>query len=350
MNQAREHIICVDDEEGILNALRQQLNRYTPEWEISLAKSGKEALELIEALEQDKEPVAMVIADQIMPGIKGSELLEEVHKRHPQSVKILLTGQASFEALVRAVNAAGLDRFIPKPWDEADLRVTVQSLLDKYRLAQENQRLLEDLRQTNAQLVDLNEELERRVQERTAKLEAANKRLNELAITDGLTGRYNHRYFQERFALEVERSRRHNLPLSLMMADVDHFKQYNDRYGHPAGDTVLRAVADQLAMSRRANDIIARYGGEEFALLLPDTPKDAAMLLADQLRQQVAEMPVETSGSRPLEQITISIGVASYPDDASDAESLLNAADRALYHAKHDGRNCVRGFDKTRAE
>ena len=112
---SRDHIICVDDEEGILTALRQQLVRFEDQCEIDLARSGQEALELMEELEQDSEDVAMVIADQIMPGMKGVELLEEVHRRKPDSTKILLTGQAGLNAVVQAINKAGLNRFIAKP-------------------------------------------------------------------------------------------------------------------------------------------------------------------------------------------------------------------------------------------
>ena len=119
----REHILCVDDEEGILAALRQQLSaRFGGECDIAVAKNAREALDLMEDLQQDGEQLAVVIADQIMPGMKGVELLEEVHKRSPRTVKILLTGQAGLDAVVYAINKAGLDQYIPKPWDEPDLR------------------------------------------------------------------------------------------------------------------------------------------------------------------------------------------------------------------------------------
>ena len=120
----REHIVCVDDEEGILAALRQQLSaRFGGECDIAVAKNAREALELIDDLQQDGEQLAVVIADQIMPGMKGVELLEEVHRRSPRTVKILLTGQAGLDAVVYAINRAGLDQYIPKPWDEPDLRL-----------------------------------------------------------------------------------------------------------------------------------------------------------------------------------------------------------------------------------
>ena len=270
----REHILCVDDEEGILTALRQQLSaRFGDECEIAVAKNAREALELIEELQQDGEPLAVVIADQIMPGMKGVELLEEVHRRSPHTVKILLTGQAGLDAVVYAINKAGLDQYIPKPWDEPDLRLTIENFLSRFRLERERAELLGELRTKNAELATLNSSLEEKVDARTKELEDANARLAELAVTDGLTGLYNHRHFHERLSLEVERSNRTGLPLSVLMIDVDHFKDYNDRHGHLAGDEALRGVSKILQHGRRANDVVARYGGEEFAIILLDVGK-----------------------------------------------------------------------------
>jgi PleD family two-component response regulator len=251
MDHPKEHILCVDDEEGILNALRQQLGlRFGDQCEISVAQSAKDALEMVDELNKENEPLAVVIADQIMPGMKGVELLEEVNRRSPGTTKILLTGQAGLDAVVAAINRAGLNRYIPKPWDEPDLRLTVEGLLRTFRLHRENGVLVEDLRSKNGELERLNGELDQKVRERTAELEAANQRLAQLAITDGLTGLYNHRYLHERLALEVERALRSNVPLAALMIDVDHFKIYNDKHGHPAGDEVLRGDAARRAAAR----------------------------------------------------------------------------------------------------
>ncbi len=339
----REHILCVDDEEGILTALRQQLvARFGGECDITLAKNAQEALDLIEDLESDGEEVAVIIADQIMPGMKGVELLEEVHKRSPQTVKILLTGQAGLDAVVYAINKAGLDQYIPKPWDEPDLRLTIQNLLHRFRLEKERKGLLDELREKNAELATLNTSLEQKVAERTRELETLNTRLSELAITDGLTGIYNHRHFGERLALEVERSGRNNLPLSVLMIDVDHFKKYNDSHGHLAGDNALRAVSRILQQSRRANDLVARYGGEEFAILLLDIGKEAAREVAERISAQVAAFPFEHGDTQPLGKLTVSVGIATCPDDGTDPAVVLDAADRAMFAAKAAGRNTVR--------
>jgi diguanylate cyclase (GGDEF)-like protein len=338
----KEHIICVDDEEGILNALRQQLGvRFGEECEISVAQSAKDALELVDELKRDNEPLAVVIADQIMPGMKGVELLEEVNRRSPGTTKILLTGQAGLDAVVAAINRAGLNRYIPKPWDEPDLRLTVEGLLRTYRLHRENGMLVEHLKNKNSELEQLNQDLDHKVRERTQELEAANQRLSQLAITDGLTGLFNHRFLHERLALEVERSLRTQVPLGMLMIDVDHFKVYNDKHGHPAGDEVLRTVGRLLTEERRANDVVARYGGEEFAVLLGGVDKAQAALLGEKLRARIASHPFKHGADQPGGKLTISIGVAVCPNDSVTAEGLLHAADVALYAAKKGGRDRV---------
>lgn len=338
----RDIILCVDDEEGVLTALRHQLGaRFGDEFEIALARSGEEALELLDELARDGLEPAVVIADQIMPGMKGVELLEKVHRRFPESRKILLTGQAGLGAVVGAINRAGLNYYIPKPWDEANLRLAVENLVRQYRLASENRRLVEDLSAKNQALLEMNRDLEAKINERTHELAEANSRLAQLAVTDGLTGLYNHRHFYERLALEVERSQRNGLPLSLLMIDVDHFKEYNDRHGHPAGDELLRELARLLAEGRRRNDFVARYGGEEFGVVLVDTDKLTAAKVAERLREEVAAHPFPRASEQPGGFLSISIGVAAFPDDAGGVEALVRAADDALYEAKRGGRNGV---------
>jgi len=253
----------------------------------------------------------------------------------------MLTGQAGLDAVVAAINRAGLNRYIPKPWEEQDLRLAVENLLRQYRLDRENQKLLDDLAGRNNELERLNHSLEQAVGRRTRELAEANARLAQLAVTDGLTSLYNHRHFHERLALEVERSGRNGLPLALFMIDVDHFKHYNDRKGHPAGDEVLRQLARLLADGRRVNDFVARYGGEEFAVVLVDTTKLAAFQLADKLRERVAEHPFPSADGQPGGKLTISVGVATFPDDAAESEGLVRAADAALYKAKAAGRDRV---------
>lgn len=176
----------------------------------------------------------------------------------------------------------------------------------------------------------------------TVEREEMVRSLEQLAITDGLTGIFNHRYFQMRLENEVKRAARYKLPFALLMIDLDHFKNINDRYGHATGDQVLAEVASLLKRSVRETDITARYGGEEFTIILTQTALADAVLTADRLRKTIAEYTYETAEGVPL-QVTVSIGVAAFPDHGSSREGLLQASDRALYAAKNAGRNRVEG-------
>lgn len=185
------------------------------------------------------------------------------------------------------------------------------------------------------------ENLERTVAERTRELQEANARLERLAVTDGLTGLYNHRRFYEALHTELLRSDRHRRPLAVLMIDVDFFKRVNDALGHPIGDDLLRRLAEVLSKDLRQTDLIARYGGEEFAVILPETSKAEALQVAERMRAAV-ESKVNEGG--PWRQtVTVSIGVAVFPEDGRSAEPLLAAADAAMYVAKRQGRNRVVG-------
>jgi diguanylate cyclase (GGDEF)-like protein len=177
-----------------------------------------------------------------------------------------------------------------------------------------------------------------------ASIAVQNARLHQqamtLAITDGLTGLYNHRHFQEILEREAEEARRHGRPLSLIMADLDFFKDYNDAYGHLAGDRLLQMIADVLRAAVREIDYVARYGGEEFAVILPDSDREGALRVAERVRSQLHQWQVPHA-SCPLGVVTLSLGVASLPADAESAERLLTRADAALYEAKRRGRNRV---------
>ena len=164
---------------------------------------------------------------------------------------------------------------------------------------------------------------------------AVNKaQLWDMAVTDSLTGLYVRRYFMVKLQEEIHRAERYNKVLSVIMADLDHFKAVNDTYGHPAGDRVLEAIGKYLRKSIRDVDILARYGGEEFVFLLPDTDKDAAFCLAERLRAGLERLPVNG-----LPTPTLSLGIASYPSDATRLDEIIRLADAALYEAKQAGRN-----------
>lgn len=166
-------------------------------------------------------------------------------------------------------------------------------------------------------------------------------RAREMAITDGLTGLFDHRHFYELFEVEMVRAGRYGLPLALVLLDVDSFKSYNDRVGHRGGDQVLRALGALLRDTARGTDITARYGGEEFAVILPHTNHRDAVQFAERLRRVVEEEPFVEEAGQPGGRVTISVGVASRPEHGGTVESLVEAADAALYRAKAGGRNRV---------
>lgn len=161
-----------------------------------------------------------------------------------------------------------------------------------------------------------------------------------LATTDGLTGLYNHRYFQEQMKMQVEQAKRYNSPFSLIIIDIDHFKRFNDTFGHQSGDAVLRQVAMTLKKNVRATDIVCRYGGEEMSIILPNIGKDEAFSTAQKICKRVAENSYKLSGDRES-NVTISLGVATYPFDGVDASSMIESADKKMYNAKNNGRNQV---------
>jgi diguanylate cyclase (GGDEF)-like protein len=170
-------------------------------------------------------------------------------------------------------------------------------------------------------------------------------------LTDALTGLHNRRYLKERLEQEVARACRYHHPLSCLFIDADHFKRINDRYGHEAGDCVLREISLRVRECLRASDMAARYGGEEFALLLPQTGAEEALLLAERIRQCVSDHPIPTDSGEEL-TVTVSVGVSQLPLDIVSNETrqqlqrrLLQEADSALYRAKEAGRNLVRFFN-----
>jgi diguanylate cyclase (GGDEF)-like protein/PAS domain S-box-containing protein len=179
------------------------------------------------------------------------------------------------------------------------------------------------------------EEAQQQLREQQNVLEEMNGQLKSMATTDSLTALKNRRAFEDRLDEEVSRSRRHGYPMSLILLDIDHFKAYNDSFGHPRGDEVLRKVGRLLSRTMRDTDFAARYGGEEFAIILPHTDQAGARMVAERLRQAIEGATWDDRA------ITASVGVASFSRDASTAEALVEYADRALYRSKENGRNQV---------
>lgn len=234
--------------------------------------------------------------------------------------------------------------------ERADKLTAQQAALENERLAR---RAHEETLQTQRRATEM---LESRVQERTRALEStldelgrANRMLERLNRMDGLTGIHNRRSFDESLDKEFRRARRDGRPLSLIIFDLDHFKDINDRYGHLVGDDCLKVVARHLLeLLRRPSDLAARYGGEEFAVIAPNTDTEGARYLAETLRRRIEGETVEAGGDEDV-ALTLSGGVATLVPDADDQpQDLIAAADAALYSAKHAGRNRICAQDPSR--
>jgi diguanylate cyclase (GGDEF)-like protein len=165
--------------------------------------------------------------------------------------------------------------------------------------------------------------------------------LERLSVTDRLTELYNHGYFQERLEEEIGRATRFDHQVSLIMLDIDDFKDFNDSYGHPHGDRVLRTVSSVIKENLREIDVAARYGGEEFVVVLPETETEGARAVGERIRERVAAFPFVGGEGLPAVHKTVSLGVATFPEHADSPSALIESADQALFHAKRNGKNQV---------
>jgi diguanylate cyclase (GGDEF)-like protein/PAS domain S-box-containing protein len=179
--------------------------------------------------------------------------------------------------------------------------------------------------------------------EKLKEIEVMREEALHLSYTDDLTGAYNHRFFIEQLTLEVERQKRYPTPLSLLMIDIDYFKNYNDANGHLAGDQVLKAISILIQRGVRQTDIVARYGGEEFSAILINAGREKALEIAERVRRNVAETRFPNDSAQPNKQLTVSVGVATFSSSISSITDLIREADHALYRAKKRGRNRIEG-------
>ncbi|HHL39659.1 MAG TPA: diguanylate cyclase [Deltaproteobacteria bacterium] len=283
--------------------------------------------------------------------IAGSEKEAELESRIERGQRVLTFVSRSMMAGAAAVLILGvltilyLDRMVRIPVERLSdgvkgigagrwTKVEIDDDAEIGRLAEEFNAMVD-------RLSEYYEALESKVAERTRELEEANRRLEILAVTDGLTGLYNHRYFYERLAQEFHRTVRYGRPLSFLMIDIDRFKEINDTHGHMEGDKILCELTRIIRRGVRETDIAARYGGEEFAVILPEIDKEGAAVLGERLRLMIENHDWRTVTAGLVERVTVSIGIASWPDDAENAQGLVAEADRALYEAKQKGRNRV---------
>ncbi|MCH8019022.1 diguanylate cyclase, partial [candidate division KSB1 bacterium] len=259
----------------------------------------------------------LILLDVMMPKMNGFKVCEVI--KSDDATKfipvILVTALNELEDKVKGMDS-GADDFLAKPFNKLELLVRVRSLL---------------------RIKHLHDEL----QEKVIELQRTKEELRQLAITDGLTGLYNYRYFKEQLLQELKRAQRYSLNTAVVMIDIDHFKQYNDKNGHPAGDVVLKGIARLLKDNIRNIDLAARYGGEEFSLILIETDKPSAKIVSEKIRKLVEDYGFAYESSQPDGKLTISTGVATFPEDGEDFDTLVSKADQRLYRAKEAGRNLI---------
>jgi diguanylate cyclase (GGDEF)-like protein len=295
----RARVLVVDDQRLNLNILHGLLK---DDYQVMVATSGEQGLKAATTGRPD-----LILLDINMPGLDGYEVCRRL-KQDPVTKQIpiiFITAMSDSEDETRGLELGAAD-YITKPFHAAVVRARVNTQI---RLKQHS---------------DL---------------------LESYAFRDGLTGLANRRAFDDRSVAEWNRCRRTATPLSALMIDVDHFKLYNDSYGHGQGDECLRSVARALnSRVQRTSDLLARYGGEEFVVLLPDTDQSAALAVGERLREAVEQLHMEHRASKVTDHVTISVGVATaVPSAEGLLVSLLEQADGMLYACKSAGRNCVRG-------
>jgi two-component system cell cycle response regulator len=292
-NDAKGKVLIVDDAPDTLEII-EKLLRFEG-YDVITTATGEEGVEKVE-----EERPEVVLMDISLPGINGTEALQRIRKINPLQCVIMLTAFATVDNAIQALKEGASD-FIKKPFENEHLIHIVNQCLHKYRTLKEKEKLEEEVKR--------------------------------LSITDDLTGLYNHRHFFKTLETELARLKRQKTSLSLLMFDLDHFKRYNDLYGHLEGDRVLRKIGEIAKNSIRSNvDSGYRYGGDEFAALLIGASADQALTIAERIRSSI-----EQAGFR---NITVSIGLSEY-EDHFDLEGFVKSADDAMYISKQSGGNRV---------
>jgi diguanylate cyclase (GGDEF)-like protein len=291
-------VLIVDDDSSVRNTIHEYIANAG--FDPTAAASAEEALEIVE-----KNDFAVVITDIRLPGMGGLELTKVIKQKNGADV-IVVTGYSDDYSYEEAINIGASD-FVIKPVRLEELLLRMRRVLKERQLSTERTRMME--------------------------------KLQKLATTDGLTKLYNSRSFYSQLELEVDRFNRYKHPLSLLLLDIDNFKEFNDTYGHLEGDKVLVRFSQIIKDCLRANDSAYRYGGEEFTVILPETDGDKAKTVAQRIRSTL-EAENFTPIPDQFEKITISIGVTQYfPKE--ELSAFIRRADQAMYFSKQNGRNRV---------
>lgn len=313
LNDPRSRVLIVDDDQGVTAILHDLFQ--SASYEVASTVSPLEAMNLCSHQEFD-----LVVTDWQMPEVDGLQLTRKIKECQPYCAVILITGYGSQETVVKAFTDAHVDNYLTKPFSGKELLSMADLAVREQALRRREDNFYKDL--------------EEKVKRATAELAMKNRLLRDLSIRDDLTKLYNRRHFYKTLEKEVRRASRQRHPLTVVMFDLDGFKRYNDTYGHPKGDEILRKVGEIVYYSIRSDiDSAFRYGGDEFVVILPETPEGPALHVAQRIRK-ACEKRVG---------VTVSMGLRSFvPGDS--AESLLRDADRAMYGAKRSGGNSIQAL------
>ncbi len=308
-------ILAVDDDPVTLRLLRHHLA--LDGHIIMLAKDGAEALAI--ALETQPQ---MIVTDLSMPEMNGLELSRALRSSSVccDAYVLVVTGHGEESRIVEAFEA-GADEYVNKPFNPKILLARVRA----------GQRMIELRERVESDKQELNRQ--------NAQMQILNRKLNSAAMTDVLTDLPNRRHALRRLEQELTKSQTENTPLSVILLDIDHFKEVNDRHGHDVGDIVLREVAHALRDCTRRNEEVCRLGGEEFLVIVPQTTREASAHFAERLREAVQELSIRAGDY--VGRVTVSLGVAALEDGAQSVDELIKIADTRAYLAKASGRNCV---------
>jgi len=308
------NILIVDDEVAIRELVGEILEG--DGHVVTLAKDGEDALNKFKRSWHE-----IVFSDFRMPKMNGIELLGAIKEINDNTQFVIMTSHASINNSIDALKLGAFD-YILKPFDDLDVVSNAANrAISNLSGIRRQQDLLNTLARQNENLEELNKEF------------------RELAIRDGLTGLFNHRYAEERLKEEFDRAARFERQLSVLFIDLDHFKFFNDAHGHQAGDEVLQILSGLMTKTVREPDTLARWGGEEFIVIALETAEEEACKLAERIRTAVMEHPFPNAAQQPLGIISLSIGVASRSNGTESSEKLLRLADDAVYSAKDAGRN-----------
>jgi diguanylate cyclase (GGDEF)-like protein len=326
MAHAINNILIVDDTPENLTVLRQMLTEAG--YRVRPALSGEIALKAVEVDVPD-----LILLDIMMPGMDGIEVcakLKSDARTHDVPV-LFISALIETEDKVRGFKAGGVD-YIIKPFHAAEVLARVET-----HLALRN--LQTKIQNQNLQLVD---EIEERERAEKALVEA-NRKLELLATIDGLTDIPNRRQYDLYLQQEWKRLTREQLPIAVILCDIDHFKLYNDEYGHVAGDKCLKQVAHGICRSvKRPADFVARYGGEEFVVIMPDTDIEGAIKVAEEIRKEIGTLKIPHVRSEAGRNVSLSMGVGStLPGRTDGPEGFINEVDQFLYQAKEAGRDRI---------